>query len=77
MEPATDKTCSEITIFPDGRVFVLGMSEPILDILQSLQVDNERLLELRRRLHDQHSKRGLSAGRDAGTGCSNLKGNVQ
>ena len=64
MEPATDETCSEITIFPDGRIFVLGMSEPILEVLQSLQGDNPRLLELRRRLHDQQSKRGLSARTD-------------
>jgi hypothetical protein len=37
---------SEITILPDGRVYVLGMSAPLLEIVQDLQTNNARVREL-------------------------------
>jgi hypothetical protein len=37
---------SEITILPDGRIYVLGMSEALFDILQELQAGDPRLHEL-------------------------------
>jgi hypothetical protein len=44
MSEADDETnLSEITIQPDGRVYVFGASLPILQILQSLQPNDRRL----------------------------------
>jgi hypothetical protein len=40
---------SEITILPDGRVYVFGMSRQVLEVLQSFATDDARL----HRLHEQ------------------------
>jgi len=36
MEPDHETAISEITILPDGRVFVLGASHEVLEILEAL-----------------------------------------
>lgn len=43
---------SEITILPDGRVYVFGMSDKILEVVQILQHGDPRLEDLRSRLHN-------------------------
>ena len=40
---------TEITIYPDGRIFVFGMSGPMLEILIALEPNNQRL----QKLHEQ------------------------
>ena len=48
-----EKNITEVTIAPDGRVFVFGTSRPILEVLEALQPRDEklqRLLEHVRRL---------------------------
>ena len=47
---------SEITILPDGRVYVLGMSRPILEILQSLRAGDNRVQELVKHLGDMEKQ---------------------
>jgi hypothetical protein len=47
-EPADETSISEITIQPDGRVYVFGASLPILQILQSLQPNDPRLASILR-----------------------------
>jgi hypothetical protein len=37
---------TEILIQPDGRVFVFGMSRPVLEVLGSLQPEDPRLKTL-------------------------------
>jgi hypothetical protein len=44
MDDETDVT--DITILPDGRVYVFGLSGPILEVLQTLQSDDERVQRL-------------------------------
>ena len=44
-----EQELTEITIYPDGRVYVFGMSVSVLEILNNLQPHDERL----RRLLDQ------------------------
>lgn len=36
MQPDDETAVSEITILPDGRIFVLGASRPVLEILAVL-----------------------------------------
>ena len=48
-------TMTELTIAPDGRVFVFGTSRPILEVLEALQPRDAKL----RRLLEQ--VRGLEA----------------
>jgi hypothetical protein len=49
---------SEITILPDGRIYVFGMSRQVLDVLQSFQPDDARVSKLREHLEE------LTAGSD-------------
>lgn len=47
--PAADDrndNTAELTIAPDGRVFVFGTSRPILEVLESLQPQDQRLRRL-------------------------------
>ena len=49
MSASLDETnLSEITIQPDGRVYVFGASLPILQILQSLQPKDPRVAAILR-----------------------------
>ena len=53
-----EKNISELTIAPDGRVFVFGTSRPILEVLEPLQPRDkklQRLLEHVRRLESSSS----------------------
>jgi hypothetical protein len=44
---APDETLmTEITILPDGRLYVFGMSRPVLEILRTLDGDDRRLERL-------------------------------
>jgi hypothetical protein len=43
MQPNHETAVSEITILPDGRVFVLGASRQVLAILESLNPDDAAL----------------------------------
>ena len=43
-----ESAVTEVTIAPDGRVYVFGTSRQILDVLESLQHDN---IALQRLLH--------------------------
>ena len=49
LEPAT----TDITITPDGRVFVFGLSRPVLEICRALNPRDEVLQRRLERLH-QH-----------------------
>ena len=53
-----EKNITELTIAPDGRVFVFGTSRPILEVLEPLQPRDkklQRLLEHVRRLESSSS----------------------
>ena len=53
-----EKNITELTIAPDGRVFVFGTSRPILEVLEALQPRDkklQRLLEHVRRLESSSS----------------------
>jgi len=41
-----EKNTTELTIAPDGRVFVFGTSRPILEVLAALQPHDENLQRL-------------------------------
>jgi hypothetical protein len=41
-----ESNLTEITLLPDGRVFVFGMSAPVLEILGEIQPRDERLQRL-------------------------------
>ncbi|HLJ96471.1 MAG TPA: hypothetical protein VKU02_25080 [Gemmataceae bacterium] len=41
---------SEITILPDGRVYVFGMSLQVLEVLQTLEPSDPRLRQLQQQL---------------------------
>jgi hypothetical protein len=43
MSADDESMVTEITIQPDGRVYVFGMSRPVLEILGHLEPDNERI----------------------------------
>jgi len=60
MSESLDETeLSEITIQPDGRVYVFGASLPILQILQSLQPNDARVSAILKQ-----------ANRDGAQGCT-------
>jgi hypothetical protein len=42
-EPIDETDLTEITIQPDGRIYVFGTSLPVLQILQSLQPKDPRI----------------------------------
>lgn len=44
-----ETTLTEITILPDGRIYVFGLSQPVLEVILELQPSNQRL----QRLHAQ------------------------
>jgi hypothetical protein len=41
-----ETTLTEITILPDGRIYVFGLSRPVLEILGELQSQDQRLRRL-------------------------------
>ena len=45
--PQPDENTTEITIQPDGRIYVQGLSREVLEILGTLQPDDPRLRRLR------------------------------
>jgi hypothetical protein len=45
-----ETTMTEITILPDGRLYVFGMSRPVLEMLRSLETGNPRLERLEEQL---------------------------
>jgi hypothetical protein len=47
VELEDETNLTEITIQPDGRVFVFGASRPILDVLAGLSPDDSRIATLR------------------------------
>ena len=47
-EPLDETNMTEITIQPDGRIYVFGASLPILQILQSLQPNDPRIAAILR-----------------------------
>lgn len=55
-----EKSITELTIAPDGRIFVFGTSRPILEVLEALQPRDaklRRLLEHVRQLESARSER--------------------
>ena len=59
-----ETTMTEITILPDGRLYVFGMSRPVLDILRLLETGNPRLERLEEQLQSVTTScaRGASDG---------------
>ncbi len=43
MESDDETTLSEIMILPDGRIYVFGMSEKLLEVMQAFQADEPRI----------------------------------
>ncbi|HEY7091297.1 MAG TPA: hypothetical protein VH518_24590 [Tepidisphaeraceae bacterium] len=41
---------TEITIQPDGRIYVQGLSRGVLEVIQSLNPEDQRLIRLRERI---------------------------
>jgi hypothetical protein len=52
-----ETTMTEITILPDGRLYVFGMSRPVLDILRLLETGNPRLERLEEQLQSVTTSR--------------------
>jgi hypothetical protein len=50
--PTNDAALTEITIQPDGRVYVQGLSRDVLEILGTLQPDDPRLNRLLEHVRD-------------------------
>jgi hypothetical protein len=56
---AEDETAlTEITILPDGRVYVFGMSQPVLEILGGLRPADPRLRRLLERVRSEATTAG-------------------
>jgi hypothetical protein len=50
-----EKYMTELTIAPDGRIYVFGLSGKIVDVLLALEPTNQALLHLAERAHEaQH-----------------------
>ena len=47
-EEMDETNLTEITIQPDGRIYVFGASLPVLEILQSLQPNDPRIASILR-----------------------------
>jgi hypothetical protein len=47
---------SEITILPDGRVYVFGATRPVLEVLETLTSQDERVQRLMQILRAQDSR---------------------
>lgn len=50
--PQPDDSTTEITIQPDGRIYVQGLSREVLEILGTLQPDDPRLHRLLQHVND-------------------------
>jgi len=65
MTPTTavdDEThVTEISIGPDGRVYVFGLSRPVLEILATLQPDDAKLARLLKHVRDVRSVQEVHA----------------
>jgi hypothetical protein len=46
IDPDLEAMITEITIAPDGRVFVFGLSRGVLEMLASIQPENQKLSRL-------------------------------
>jgi hypothetical protein len=46
IDPDVEATITEITIAPDGRVYVFGLSRGVLEMLASIQPENPKLTRL-------------------------------
>ena len=58
MTESIDETdMTEITIQPDGRIYVFGASLPVLQILQSLQPNDPRISAILRQAKPIQEKR--------------------
>lgn len=44
--PVGETGSTDITIRPDGRIYIKGLSRPVLDILASIQPSDEALRQL-------------------------------
>lgn len=56
MEPDELSPLSEITILPDGRVYVFGATRPVLEIIETLRdqdSQDERVRQLLNTLREQ------------------------
>lgn len=53
MEPDEETALSEITILPDGRVFVLGASRQVLEILEVLSPEDAALKQRLKQVGEQ------------------------
>ena len=62
-EPVDETNLTEITIQPDGRVYVFGASLPILQILQSLQPNDPRISAILRHANSPKSLLDSQEGR--------------
>ena len=64
MSEGVDETeMSEITIQPDGRIYVFGASLPILQILQSLQPNDPRIAAILRAANPEENLLDLKEAR--------------
>ena len=50
-EPLDETELTEITIQPDGRIYVFGASLPVLQILQTLQPNDARIASILRQIN--------------------------
>lgn len=55
-----EKNTTELTIAPDGRVFVFGTSRPILEILAALQPADEKVRRLLEHVRARESAQSQS-----------------
>jgi len=56
MSEALDETdLTEVTIQPDGRIYVFGASLPVLQILQSLQPNDPRVAAILKQANPQNN----------------------
>lgn len=70
-----ETSLSEITILPDGRVYVFGMSQQMLEVLQTLQSGDARLRHLLEQVRRSKAGGGLARdGSDHSTGLGVVRG---
>jgi hypothetical protein len=62
-----ENTMTEITVQPDGRVFVFGTSRNVLDILIGLNPRSSKLNRLIGRVRSIESEQHRTTGREAHT----------
>lgn len=53
MAGADETAVSEITLLPDGRVYVFGMSRQLLEVLETMGVRDPRVRALLRTVHEE------------------------